>query len=73
MTWLKMSCNMRHLPLGSLELIPENRDLQSSRITCCTAGSQIHINIQIPSKLVSKSVLEALMYVNESLSELKSV
>lgn len=73
MTWFKMSCNMRHFPHGTLELIPENRDLQSSRITCCTTGGQIHINIQIPSKLVSKSVLAALMCMNESLSVFKSV
>lgn len=73
MTRLKMSCYTRHFPCGSLELIPENRDLQSSRITCHTTGGLIHINIRVCSKLVSKSVLAVLMCMNESLSASETV
>ncbi len=73
MTWLKMSCNMRHFPCGSLELVPELRDLQSSHITCSAAGGQIHINIRLSSKLVSKSELAALMCMNESLCVFETV
>lgn len=46
---------------------------RASVITCFTAGGQTHINIRIPSKLVSKSVLAALMCMNESLSASETV
>ena len=72
MTWLKMSCYMRHLPHGGLELVPENPDLQSPCIRRCTTGTKICINIRTPSKLVSKSVAAALMRMNESLSALET-
>ncbi len=68
MTWFKMSCYMRHFAGVCLELIPASRDLQSSLVLFCAMGGQVHINIRIFSKLVSKSVVAALMCMNESLS-----
>lgn len=74
MTWFKMSCYMWHFfSSGCLELIPANGDLQSSLIACCATGCQVHINIRISSKLVSKSVVAALMCMNESLSRFETV
>lgn len=64
---------MQHAALSQRQPGARPGDLQSSRVTCHVAGGQIHINICISSKLVSKSELAALMCMNESLSAFETV
>lgn len=73
MTWLKMSSCMQHFLSSHLELIPENRGLQSSHIMCGATGGKARINIQISSKLISKSVLAVFMSMNERVSAVETV
>lgn len=72
MTWLKMSSRMQHFLSSHLELVPENRGPQSSRIVCGATGGEARINIQTSSKLISKSVLAVFMSMNERVSAVET-